>query len=201
MTDTDPLDDLDENARQALADVGAALGATDLDRRKVLAAGASVIGGVAIGGAASTQLGGAAADPSTSDGDGDIGGPNDRRDVFADGLDAVDVWTDSHAQAVNDLGTVSGTTSVDVGAANMVTAALGGDTTLSFANAVSNPAGNEILLKIHQDGSTEHAITWPSVTWIGGGEPPDPATGEALEVDLWSYDGGSSWYGGEAGRY
>jgi hypothetical protein len=129
MTDTDPLDDLDDNARKALADVGNALGATDLDRRKVLAAGATVIGGAAIGGAASTQLGGASADPSTSDGDGDIGGPNDRRDVFADGLDAVDVWTDTHAQDVNALGTVSGTTSVDVSAANMATATLGGDRT------------------------------------------------------------------------
>lgn len=169
-------------------------------RRDWLAGLGLLGGGALLGGTTVRGLGTAAADPSTTDSDADVGQPGDRVDVFADGIDATSIENGTYYDAVNDLGTTSGATALDLSAANMATVTLSGDISFSFANASSSPPGNSLLLKITQDDST-YAITWPSVNWIGGGAPTDPARGEELEVFFESYDGGSTWYGGEAGRY
>lgn len=64
----------------------------DISRRDLIKLG---IGG-AVGGA---LVGSASADASTSDSDGDIGTPNDRVDVFADGVNGNSVTTDD--QTIN----------------------------------------------------------------------------------------------------
>lgn len=171
-------------------------------RRDALAGLGLLGGGTLLGGATiHSLLGTAAADASTTDGDPDLGLPSDRVDAFLDGLDATSITLDTSYEAVDDIGTTSGATPLDLSAANMATVTLSGDVTFSFANASSSPPGNSLLLKITQDASTQHEITWPSVNWISGGAPPDPATGAELEVFVESYDGGSTWYGGGAGRY
>lgn len=66
------------------------------ERRALLkAAGLAGAGGIAIGAGARMTLGEALAQPSTTDGDGDLGDPNDRWDLFADGVDANVVSTES----------------------------------------------------------------------------------------------------------
>lgn len=171
-------------------------------RRDALAALGLAGSGALLGATAAGRIGTAAADPSTTDNDADVGQPSNRVDVFADGIDATSIAYGTQYQAVDDLGTTSGATALDLSAANMATVTLSGDVTFSFASASSSPPGNSLLLKITQDGATQYTISWPSsVNWIGGGAPPDPATGAELEVFFETYDGGSTWYGGEAGRY
>ena len=53
-----------------------------------------------------------------------------------------------------------------------------------------------LTLALTDDGSGPYTLTWPAeVVWPGGVEPDPPAAGEALIVSLFSYDGGTNWYG------
>jgi len=69
--------------------------ATGLSRRQILQVGAALgVGSVAGGLSASELVRKVRADASTSDGDGNVGLPGDRVDVFAEGVDANSVNTD-----------------------------------------------------------------------------------------------------------
>lgn len=61
-----------------------------LSRRQAMGALASIAGGATLATALTQAV---AADASTSDGDGDVGQPGNRVDVFADGVDATSVST------------------------------------------------------------------------------------------------------------
>jgi hypothetical protein len=63
-----------------------------LSRRQAMGALASIAGGATLATALTQAV---AADASTSDGDGDVGQPGNRVDVFADGVDATSVTTES----------------------------------------------------------------------------------------------------------
>jgi len=68
--------------------------ATGLSRRQILQVGAALgVGSVAGGLSASELVRKVRADASTSDGDGNVGLPGDRVDVFAEGVDANSVNT------------------------------------------------------------------------------------------------------------
>lgn len=98
--------------------------------------------------------------------------------------------------------TVSGTTDLDVGDYNAFRHTLDGDVDYSIAGADEALPGESFALLIEQDGSTQHAVTWPTVEWdIDQEEPDDPETGELLEVVLRTYDGGGTWYGTIGGRF
>lgn len=111
------------------------------------------------------------------------------------------IANDDYSEAVNALGSISGTNTVDITNGNLVTTTLAGDTTFDFTGATASPQGNSFTMLITQDSSTQYSITWPSnVEWNGGTAPGDPSTGDQLEVGFISYDGGSTWKGRETGR-
>lgn len=209
---SDPLQDLDEEERQTLVELAKSEASGRVSRRDVVQGVASMgIGAAVYAGASGTLTETVTAQPDTGDSDGNLGGPSNRYDAWFDGQDVYYLYNDIYAEAVNSLGTVSGTTNIDLTQGNMVTCTLGGDTTFTLSNPVdttgdsdtSDYTGNALMLKVQQDGSTQYAITWPSgITWVDpGGSPDDPATGAELEVGLQSYDGGTDWYGGEVARY
>jgi len=84
----DPLDQLSHDEKQALAALVQEDSTLNLSRRDALAlmGGASL--GAVVAGSSGDVIGSAKADASTSDSDGNVGLPNDRVDVFADGFDA-----------------------------------------------------------------------------------------------------------------
>lgn len=65
-----------------------------LTRRQAMAALGAIAGGTSIGAAIYQAIEPAAAQASTSDGDDDVGTPDNRVDVFADGVDANTLSTD-----------------------------------------------------------------------------------------------------------
>lgn len=102
--DTDPLAALNTEEREALAELAKARASGKMSRRDYLQAGGLLLGGGLVGGGAGlAATGQASADASTSDGDGDVGLPGDRVDVFADGVDAATVSTEDLQNADGDL--------------------------------------------------------------------------------------------------
>jgi hypothetical protein len=99
-------------------------------------------------------------------------------------------------------GDITGTTGIDLSAANSFDHTLTGDVTFTFDNATSSPPGNSFTILLTQDSTGGHTITWPSsVVWHGNSTPSPPADGgEKVELTFRSYDGGSSWYGSESWR-
>jgi hypothetical protein len=57
-----------------------------------------------------------------------------------------------------------------------------GDTTFTFSNVRS---GQTIVVCTTQDGSGGHNITWPTVSWSGGTQPPPTTT--AGKTDVWTF--------------
>lgn len=100
------LENADDRERQRIIN---ALGMGTSRREFMKAAGGLGAGALIGGGAANAVTGSAKADPSTSDGDGNIGLPDDRVDVFAEGIDSNSLDTgrmltgDSLASAQSDV--------------------------------------------------------------------------------------------------
>lgn len=98
-----------------------------------------------------------------------------------------------------DQQTVSGesSTTIDYTAGSYVilnlTANIG---TLTLSNPPAGTAVGSMRLKVVQD-STARTITWPaSVEWPGGTAPTLPTgSGDVCFIDLWTDDGGTTWYG------
>lgn len=77
----------------------------DPEKRKFLgeaAKGIGAVGALGIAGQSGYVIGEASAEASTSDTDTDIGSPNNRHDVFAEGVDANSVNTDEASHKVSD---------------------------------------------------------------------------------------------------
>lgn len=104
--------------------------------------------------------------------------------------------SDYHETVSTDA-TVTGATNIDVSAANAFEHTLTGNTTYSFTNPSSDPAGNSFALLVEQDGTGGHTLSWPgTVEWPGGTEPSVNTTASAKHEFIFrSYDGGTSWIG------
>lgn len=86
------LGELTEQEQQTLVELAKKHTDSGLTRREAIAASGAVLSGAAIGGGgAAAMTGNAAAAASTSDGDGDIGSPSNRVDVFAQAVDTDEV--------------------------------------------------------------------------------------------------------------
>ena len=73
------------------------------------------------------------------------------------------------------------------------------DLAVTLAGATDGEAA-WMTLKLTDDGNGPHTITWPgSVIWPGGVAPDSPAASESLVVSLFTYDGGTTWYGAYPG--
>jgi len=102
---------------------------------------------------------------------------------------------DYHERVVT--GNVSGTTALDLSAANFFKQTLTGNTTFEFHNPTADPAGNSLTLIVQQDSSGGHSITWPSsVQWDNGSAPSlSTNANDKHMLSFVSPDGGATWIG------
>jgi hypothetical protein len=97
---------------------------------------------------------------------------------------------------------LSGTTpTVDCDEGNSFTLTTSGNTTFTFDYSGVNLTTNDsygFVLKVTAGGT--HTLTWPaSVDWPGGTAPDAPASGETDVFVFYTTDGGTNWYGFQAG--
>jgi len=83
-------------------------------------------------------------------------------------------------QAVNALGSISGSTTIDFGIANIITATLTGTTT--FANPTTESVGQSGSIIVTQDGTGGRTLAWGSqFKWAGGTAPTLSTAASAVD--------------------
>ena len=97
--------------------------------------------------------------------------------------------------------TGTGTVTLDITNGNVFQhTADGGNVTFAFSNPSASGTACSIFIKWIQD-SSNRTITWPgSVDWAGGSAPS--VTAGSGKIDLYVFttvDGGTNWYGAQAG--
>jgi hypothetical protein len=97
---------------------------------------------------------------------------------------------------------LSGTSvTVDCDEANSFTLTTSGNTTFTFDYSGVNLTTDDsygFTLKVTAGGT--HTLSWPaSVEWPGGTAPDAPASGETDVFVFYTVDGGTTWYGVQAG--
>jgi len=110
-------------------------------------------------------------------------------DITADSISNTD-----YNETVNSITDASGATDIDFSVANMHEVECDSDVTISFSNITSSPAGNNLLLRLHDaDGTGPHTISYPtSVEWNNGNvEDTVPSNGDLL-IALTTFDGGTT---------
>lgn len=120
--------------------------------------------------------------------------------VTADANGDVTLAAELKATSYNEsYASLSGTTpSVDCEAGNVFALSTTGNTTFTFSNPPASGTAFGFTLKITAGGT--HTLTWPSsVDWAGGTAPDAPASGETNVLVFITYDGGTTWYGFQAG--
>jgi hypothetical protein len=95
--------------------------------------------------------------------------------------------------------TLSGATpAVNCEAGNSFAITTSGNTTFTFTNPPASGISYGFTLKVTAGGT--HTLTWPaSVDWAGGTAPDAPASGETDVFVFYTVDGGTNWYGFQAG--
>ncbi len=101
----------------------------------------------------------------------------------------------------------SGSTNVDMANYNVFEVTLTGTATLAFTNFPAEHLGLNLdnvfgfTMKVKQNSSGNHAITWPSsIKWAGGTAPTLTGTANSIDVfTFFSVDGGTNIYGFTAG--
>lgn len=73
----------------------------------------------------------------------------------------------------------SGTKNIDWSTGNIFEFTMSGTITLTFSHLV---AGKSITTIFIQDGSGNHTVNWPSMTWPGGSAPTLTTTGSAVDI-------------------
>lgn len=104
------------------------------------------------------------------------------------------------ADSVNETySSLSGTAvGIDCESGNFFALSTSGSTTFTFSNPPASGTAYSFTLKLTAGGT--HTITYPaSVDWAGGTAPDAPASGETDLLAFTTYDGGTTWYGFQAG--
>ena len=102
-----------------------------------------------------------------------------------------------YGEVTNALGSVSGSTTIDLTAGNSVTATTGGAITWTFSNPTASDELCGFVLKLVNGGSATQ--TWPgSVDWPAATAPTLTTSGTDVLVFI-TCDGGTTWYGFTAG--
>jgi hemin uptake protein HemP len=94
---------------------------------------------------------------------------------------------------------LSGTSpAVNCETGNVFALSTSGNTTFTFTNPPASGTAYGFTLKVTAGGT--HTLTWPSsVDWAGGTAPDAPASGETNVLVFITHDGGTTWYGFQAG--
>ena len=94
---------------------------------------------------------------------------------------------------------LSGTTpTVNCETGNNFSLSTTGNTTFTFTNPPASGTAYGFTLRVTAGGT--HTLTWPaSVDWPGGTAPDAPASGESDVFVFFTTDGGTTWYGFQAG--
>ena len=94
---------------------------------------------------------------------------------------------------------LSGTTpAVNCETGNVFALSTTGNTTFTFTNPPASGTAYGFTIKVTTGGA--HTLTWPaSVDWAGGTAPDSPASGETDMLVFTTFDGGTTWYGFQAG--
>ena len=94
---------------------------------------------------------------------------------------------------------LSGTTpAVNCENGNVFALSTTGNTTFTFSNPPASGTGYGFTLKLTAGGT--HTVTYPaSVDWAGATAPDAPASGETNVIAFITHNGGSTWYGFQAG--
>jgi hypothetical protein len=94
---------------------------------------------------------------------------------------------------------LSGTTpAVNCETGNLFSLSTTGNTTFTFSNPPASGTGYGFTLKLTAGGT--HTVTYPaSVDWAGATAPDAPASGETNVIAFITHNGGSTWYGFQAG--
>jgi len=102
-----------------------------------------------------------------------------------------------YGEVTNALGSVSGSTTIDLTAGNSVTATAGGAISWTFSNPTASDELCGFILKLVNGGSATQ--TWPgSVDWPAATAPTLTTSGTDVLVFI-TCDGGTTWYGFTAG--
>ena len=103
-----------------------------------------------------------------------------------------------YGEGTNALGSVSGSTAIDLTAGNSVSATIGGTTTFTFSNPTASDEQCGFVLYLTNAGSA--TVNWPgSVDWAGGTAPSSLTTSGKDILCFTTIDGGTTWYGFTAG--
>ena len=90
------------------------------------------------------------------------------------------------ASLTNDIGSVTGTATVNWDSSNNQTLTLIGSTTLTFSNPVS---GANYMLQITQGGVGSYTITWPTIYWMNASPPTLSTAVGKIDIISLFYDG------------
>lgn len=104
------------------------------------------------------------------------------------------------ANSLNETYSVLSGTAVTINceSGNFFALSTSGNTTFTFSNPPASGTAYSFTLKLTAGGT--HTITYPaSVDWAGGTAPDAPASGETDLLAFTTYDGGTTWYGFQAG--
>lgn len=95
------------------------------------------------------------------------------------------------------VGTITGST-LDFDTGNVFNHSISANTTYVFSNPPASGTAFGFTLKVTVTGTV--AITWPtSVDWAGATAPDAPASGETDVYAFYTTDGGTTYYGFQAG--
>lgn len=121
--------------------------------------------------------------------------------VTDDGSNWIQALRDSN-EVVQDLGTRTTATAVDITDGNVVTFTVGGNFTLSFTGWYTDLKYQDILIKGTNMGA--YTITWPTINWVLGDGSTTTTfanTGIVLQtsgvdfVFIWTVNNGTTLYG------
>lgn len=97
-----------------------------------------------------------------------------------------------------DLGTISGSVTIDLSAGLSVSATIGGAVTLAFMGV---PIGGAAVVVLRLTNGGSSVVTWPAtIAWANSTAPRLTATGTDMIV-LVTDDGGASWMGSASLKY